>query len=201
MNTKDFSHPELSDSAFDLRMRAEMALAFEPGPVPAHLLRKPARKLQRRGIVRAMLGLAVLSTGAGTVLAMRPPALVRNAIEHDAHERTLRGSTTDPRQLIAHLGLEKAKALPGFPQLMRVCDIDGHAAYHLVTYFEKGGMVTVFAFDPSMKLLDGSGWWNSVYWKTARNRHGTPLIFLAQSDRGIKVAEVELQIAAASQPG
>lgn len=37
--------------------------------------------------------------------------------------------------------------MPGYPQLMRPCDIDGQLTYHLTTFFEKGGIVTVFAFD------------------------------------------------------
>ena len=52
---------------------------------------------------------------------------------------------------------------------MRPCDIDGHLACHLTTFFEKGGMVTVFAFDEPVTLKDGSGWWGNVYWQVIRS--------------------------------
>ncbi|RZJ03485.1 MAG: hypothetical protein EOP39_21590, partial [Rubrivivax sp.] len=32
----------------------------------------------------------------------------------------------------------------------------GHLVYHLTTFFEKGGMVTVFAFDKAVALTEGS---------------------------------------------
>ena len=133
------------DSAFDLRARAELSLAFEPGEPPSHLLRHTPL-LARRGLQRSIVATLLLGFGVGGVLAMRPPELVRGAIEHEYFERTLRGTFMEQQPLLQHLGLGQSKAVPGFPQLMRPCDIDGHLVYHLTTFFEKGGMVTVFAF-------------------------------------------------------
>ena len=181
------------DSAFDLRARAEMALSFDPGEPPAHLLRQPPRWWARRGLQRAIAAVLLATTGTGAVLAMRPPGLVRGAIEHEYYERTLRGSFMDPRQLLERIGLGQAKALPGYPQLMRPCDIDGHLAYHLTTFFEKGGMVTVFAFDQPTTLKHASGWWNGVHWRVIRSREGKPLLLIAQKEKALGVAQASLQ--------
>lgn len=179
---------EPQDSGFDLRARAELALAFDPGQPPPHLLRKTPM-LARRGVQRAVLALLLAGTGTGAVLAMRPPELVRGAIEHEYHERTLRGSFMQARPLLQHLGLGASAVVPGFPQLMRPCDIDGHLVYHLTTFFEKGGMVTVFAFDKQVALKDGGGWWGNVHWKVITSRDGKPLVLVAQKKQALAVAQ------------
>ena len=175
------------DSAFDLRARAELSLAFEPGEPPAHLLRRTPL-LARRGLQSGVAALLLLGTGAGGVLAMRPPELVRGAIEHEYYERTLRGSFMDAKPLLQHLGLGQSRAVPGFPQLMRPCDIDGHLVYHLTTFFEKGGMVTVFAFDAPLAIKEGSGWWGNVYWQVVTSREGKPLVMVSQQKKALAVA-------------
>jgi hypothetical protein len=189
------------DGGFDLRARAEMALAFEPGEPPPHLLRKPPPLLARRGVQRAVAGLLLAVAGTGAVLAMRPSALVRDAIEHEYYERTLRGSFMDPQELAMHLGLGQSKVLPGFPQLMRPCDIEGHQAYHLTTFFDKGGMVTVFAFDQPVALKDDGGWWNGVHWRVVRLRDGKPLLLIAQKQKALGVAQSTLQRPEPTEPG
>ena len=175
------------DSAFDLRARAELALACDPGEPPAHLLRRTPL-LARRGLRRGAVALLMLGAGFGGTLAMRPPELVRGAIEHEYYERTLRGSFMDEKPLLQHLGLDQSKAVPGFPQLMRPCDIEGHLVYHLTTFFEKGGMVTVFAFHDPMPLKEGSGWWGNVYWQVVTSRDGQPLVMVSQQKKALVVA-------------
>ena len=81
----------MDDTAFDLRARAELALAYNPGEPPAHLLRHTAW-YARTGVRRMLAALLIGSTVTGGVFAMRPPELVRGAIEHEYYERTLRGS-------------------------------------------------------------------------------------------------------------
>lgn len=175
------------DSEFDLRARAELALAYEPGQPPGHLFRN-APLLARRGVQLAIAALLLAGSGAGAVLALRPPELVRGAIEHEYYERTLRGSFMEERPLLEHLGLGQSKAVPGFPQLMRPCDIEGHLVYHLTTFFEKGGMVTVFAFDEPVALKEASGWWGNVYWQVVTSREGKPLVMVAQKKTALAVA-------------
>ena len=175
------------DSAFDLRARAELSLAFDPGEPPAHLLRRTPL-LARRGLQRGIVATLLLGFGVGGVLAMRPPELVRGAIEHEYFERTLRGTFMEPPSLLQHLGLGQSKAVPGFPQLMRPCDIDGHLVYHLTTFFEKGGMVTVFAFDEPISMRESSGWWGNVYWQVVTSREGKPLVLVSQQKKALAVA-------------
>ncbi len=176
-----------ADSAFDLRARAELALAFEPGQPPAHLFRHTpwfARRLVRGGAA----ALLVAGSAAVTVLALRPPALVRDSIEHEYYERTLRGNFMDSAPLLGQLGLSPKQVVPGFPQLMRPCEIEGRLAYHLTTFLEHGGMVTVFAFDQTVTLNNGSGWWNNVYWQVVRSRDGKPLVLIAQQKKALALA-------------
>ena len=178
---------EPPESAFDLRARAELALAYDPGDPPSHLLRRTPL-LARHGLQRGIAALLLLGVGTGGVLAMRPPELVRGAIEHEYYERTLRGNFMDAKPLLQHLGLGQSKTVPGFPQLMRPCDIDGHLVYHLTTFFEKGGMVTVFAFDAPVSMREGSGWWGNVYWQVVTSRDGKPLVMVSQQKKALAVA-------------
>ena len=180
--------PEFQDSAFDLRARAELALAFDPGQPPAHLF-KDSPLLSRRGFQRGLAALLLTGTGAGAVFAMRPPELVRGAIEHEYYERTLRGNFMEGRKILDQLGLGNKAVIPGYPQLMRPCDIDGHLVYHLTTFFEKGGMVTVFAFDQPVTLHEASGWWGNVYWQVVTSREGKPLVMVAQKKKALAVAQ------------
>lgn len=179
------------DSEFDLRARAELALAYDPGRPPTHLLRHTPL-LSRRGVVFGIGALLLAGSGVSAVLALRPPELVRGAIEHEYYERTLRGSFMDAQALLKQLGLAHNQAVPGFPQLMRPCDIEGHLVYHLTTFFEKGGMVTVFAFDEPVALKEDSGWWGNVYWEVTTSRDGRPLVLVAQQKKALAVARASL---------
>jgi hypothetical protein len=175
------------DSEFDLRARVELAMACEPGDPPAHLFRHtPA--LARRGVRRGLGALLLLCAATTGFLAVRPPELVRDAIEHEYYERTLRGHFMDAAPLLRHLGLATANTIPGYPQLMRPCDIDGRLVYHLTTFFEKAGMVTVLAFDSPVQLKDSAGWWGNVYWEIVKSRDGKPLILVAQKKAALTAA-------------
>ncbi|GBU15468.1 hypothetical protein AwPolaro_08460 [Polaromonas sp.] len=185
----DLPHPPEKD--FDLRARAELALAFDPGQPPSHLFRHTPL-LARRGFQRGLAALLLSITAVGAVLAMRPPELVRAAIEHEYYERTLRGQFMPSQDILKHLGLGGSQSLPGYPQLMRPCDIDGHLAYHLTTFFEKGGMVTVFAFDDPVHIKESSGWWGNVYWQVITSREGKPLVLVAQKKKALAVAQSSL---------
>lgn len=187
------------DSEFDLRARAELALAYSPGQPPASLFRK-TRWLIRPTVQRSIAALLLLGTGVGVVFAMRPPELVRGAIEHEYYERTLRGNFMESRDILVHLGLGQARSLPGYPQLMRPCDIEGHLVYHLTTFFEKGGMVTVFAFDQAVALSEDHGWWGNVYWQVVTSRDGKPLVMIAQKKAALSVAQVALATTPSGQP-
>ena len=182
------------ESAFDLRARAEMALAFDlgaSGEPPAHLLRHTPwhSRAGVRGLAAALLASGTVATAA---LALRPPELVRAAIEHEYYERTLRGTFMPEAEVARHLDLPAGEKLPGYTQLMRPCDIDGTRAYHLTTFFEKGGIVTVLAFDQPQRLADGQGWWANMHWQVVRSREGRPLVLVAQKKQALAVASKAL---------
>jgi hypothetical protein len=179
------------DNEFDLRVRAELALAHEPGQPPDHLFRN-THLLARGSVRRCIAALLLLCCALGGVLVMRPSELVRGAIEHEYYERTLHGSFMEAQPLLRHLGLGNVKAIPGFPQLMRPCDIEGHLVYHLTTFFDKGGMVTVFAFDAPVQIKEGAGWWGNVYWEVVSSREGKPLILVAQKKTALVAARASL---------
>jgi hypothetical protein len=177
-----------SRDAFDLRARAELELAYEADAIPAHLFRHTpwhARRAVRLSCVLALVTGAILSL----TLALRPPELVRAAIDHEYYERTLRGNFMAAGPLLAHLGLSDRPSVPGYPQLMRPCDIDGKLVYHLTTFFERGGMVTVFAFEKPVELKEQSGWWRDVYWQVVPSREeGRSLILVSEKKQALAVA-------------
>lgn len=181
------SHDRPEDTAFDLRARAELALAFEPGEPPAHLLRNTPW-YARRGLQRMFAVLLVGGSVTGAVFAMRPPEMVRSAIEHEYYERTLRGSFMPEAEIARHMDWPADRKLPGYTQLMRPCDIDGSRAYHLTTFFEKGGIVTVLAFEQPQQIADGQGWWANTYWQVVRSREGRPLVLIAEKKQALAVA-------------
>jgi len=183
-------HPEDKDEyAFDLRARAELSLAYETDEIPPQLLRHTPW-LSRRGVQLCLAALLTLGTTLGGVLTMRPPELVRGAIEHEYYERTLRGSFMEVKPLLAHLGLEHRQTAPGYPQLMRPCEIEGQLVYHLTTFFEKGGLVTVFAFDQPVTLKEDSGWWSDVYWRVVISKDGKPLVLVSEKKKALSVAQL-----------
>lgn len=179
------------DEVFDLRVRAELALAFEPGAVPASLLRQPPRS--RRRVYQSIAAALILTTGIATAVAwLSPPSLVRDAIAHEYYERTLRGTYMEPHALLHYLGRAPNDVIPGAAQLMRVCVIDGQRAAHFTTYFEGGGIVTVFAFTQKVALHEGSGRWGSVHWRVITSREGKPLLLVAQQKQALATARTNL---------
>ena len=124
----------------------------------------------------------------GAVFAMRPPEMVRSAIEHEYYERTLRGSFMPEAEIAQHIDWPADQKLPGFTQLMRPCEIDGHRAYHLTTFFEKGGIVTVLAFEQPQSIAEGQGWWDNTYWQVVRSKGGKPLVLVSEKKQALAAA-------------
>lgn len=187
--TRDREPAAHADEGLDLRARAELSLAYGVGDPPAHLYRSPPALLRRPPVVAAIMA----ALGVAATLSMRPPALVRDAIEHEYYERTLRGTFMAPGPLLGRLGLGEDGTLPGYTQLIRPCDIDGVKAFHLTTFLERGGMVTVFAFEQPVTLREDSGWWNSVHWQVVRSRDGRPLLMVAQKKKALAAARASLE--------
>lgn len=180
------------DSEFDLSVRAELNMAFDPGAPPASLLRNPRPLWSRRSFQGSVVVFLLAGTGTGAALAERPSSLVRDAIDHERFERSLRGSLMTPDKMLNHIGMEGVTSLPGFTQLLRPCDLDGHLVYHLTTFFEKAGMVTLFAFDQPVTLEKGSGWWNNVFWRVMHSKDGKPVVLIARKKKAMVVASSAL---------
>ncbi len=123
--------------------------------------------------------------GAWAFVALPPPPLVREALVHEHREATLRGDfQPDKRPMFEAMGLSAGATLPGLMQLQRPCDIDGHNAYHLTTFLEKGGgMVTILAFEkPLANDMSGKqGSWMGRYWRFAQGMSGKTILLLADN--------------------
>ena len=119
--------------------------------------------------------------------------LVREALVHEHREATLRGDfQSDKRPMLEAMGLREGATLPGLMQLQRPCDIDGHTAYHVTTFFEKGGgMVTILAFEKSLPdvRLGEHGSWMGRYWRFADGMPGKTVLLLADNARVLKETE------------
>lgn len=185
-------HPLPPDSEFDVCVRTELSMAFDPGAPPAALLRNPRPLWSRRSFQSSALIFLLTGAGTGVAMAERPSALVRDAIDHERLERPLRGSLMAPAKMLSHIGIQGATTLPGFTQLLRPCDLDGHLVYHLTTFFEKAGMVTLFAFDQPVILKKGSGWWDNVFWRVMHSRDGKPVVLIAKRKKAMVVASSAL---------
>ena len=185
-------HSRPPDSGFDLRVRAELRMAYDAGESPTSLFRHSTPLWSRRSFQRSALVLLLTGGGTGAVMAQRPPELVRHVIDHEYFERALRGTLMASAQMLARIGLQGEKKLPGFTQLLRPCDIDGHLVYHLTTFFDKSGMLTLFAFDQQVSLPNGDGWWNNVFWQVMRSKDGNPLVFIAKQKSTLTLAKAAL---------
>jgi len=100
------------DSEFDLNARAELSLAYQPGEAPSSLYKR--ERYWRTPLVSGLLALGLFAMVGGGFFALRPPELVRGAIEHEYYERTLRGQFITSAELMPKFGLPANKPVPGF---------------------------------------------------------------------------------------
>ena len=175
----------------DFELAAALKDATEVPEAPASLYRQvPWRRSTAvfTGIVTTIV------IGAWAFLAfLYPPELVREALVHEHREATLRGDfQPDKRPMLEAMGLRAGAALPGLMQLQRPCDIDGHNAYHVTTFLEKGGgMVTILAFEEAMpsELAGKQGSWMGRYWRFAQGIPGKTVLLLADNAKALAETE------------
>jgi hypothetical protein len=140
----------------------------------------------RRGLHALCAAVMVGSVAAGSVLSLRPPQMVRSAIEHEYYERTLRGQFIRGRDCQAY-------GLACRPEAARLYPAHAALRYRRQSrlspdhFFEKGGIVTVLAFEQPQRIADGQGWWANSYWQVVRSREG-PLVLIAQKKQALAVA-------------
>ena len=175
----------------DFELAAALKDATEVAEAPATLYRAvPWRRPTAvfTGIV------TTIAIGAWAFLAfLYPPELVREALAHEQREATLRGDfQPDKRPMLEAMGLRAGAALPGLMQLQRPCDIDGHNAYHVTTFLDKGGgMVTILAFEEAMpgELAGRQGSWMGRYWRFAQGIPGKTVLLLADNAKALSETE------------
>lgn len=175
----------------DFELAAALKDATDVPEAPAVLYR---RVPWRRSVATlAGAGLALLAGAWAFVAFLYPPELVREALVHEHREATLRGDfQPDKRPMLEAVGLRDGATLPGLMQLQRPCDIDGHTAYHITTFFEKGGgMVTILAFDqPLPDVRAGEhGSWMGRHWRFADGLPGRTVLLLADNARVLTETE------------
>jgi hypothetical protein len=174
----------------DFELAAALKEATEVPEAPAELYRPVPWRGSAAGLVGLLLAL-VLGVWV-FVDQVYPPELVRDALVHEQREATLRGDfQPDKTSMRQALGLRATTALPGLLQLQRPCDIDGHKAYHVTTFLEKGGgIVTILAFErPVPDAPTGQGHWFGRYWRFADMAPGRTVLLLADNARVLAETE------------
>jgi hypothetical protein len=175
----------------DFELSAALKDATEVPDAPASLYRDvPWRR--SAGLVAGAVALLAIGVWAFNTY-FYPPELVREAFVHEHREATLRGDfQPDKRPMLEAMGLRAGATLPGLTQLQRPCDIDGHIAYHVTTFLEKGGgMVTILAFEEAMpsELAGKHGNWLGRHWRFAQGMPGKTILLLADNARALAETE------------
>jgi hypothetical protein len=179
----------------DFALAAALKNATEVPEAPASLYRRVPWRRSAAAVGSAAL---TLTLGAWAFMShLYPPELVREALVHEQREATLRGDfQPDKTPLLRALGLRAGATLPGLLQLLRPCDIGGHAAYHVTTFLEKGGgIVTILAFDePLPSAPTRQGQWMGRHWRFAEIVPGKSILLLADNDKVLVETEQLLKL-------
>jgi hypothetical protein len=175
----------------DFELAAALKDATDVPDAPASLYR-PVPWRRSAGVLGGIV--VSVAVGAWSFFAfLYPPELVREALVHEHREATLRGDfQADKRPMLEAMGLRAGAALPGLMQLQRPCDIDGHVAYHVTTFLEKGGgMVTILAFEQPLPsgLAGRQGSWLGRHWRFAQGLPGKSVLLLADNARALAETE------------
>jgi hypothetical protein len=175
----------------DFELAAALKDATEVPEVPASLYREVPWR-QSAGVLAGIAVSLAMGVWAFTTF-FYPPELVRDALVHEHREATLRGDfQPDKRPMFAAMGLREGATLPGLMQLQRPCDIDGHVAYHVTTFLEKGGgMVTILAFEEPLpkETAAKQGSWMGRHWRFAQGIPGKTILLLADNARALTETE------------
>jgi hypothetical protein len=175
----------------DFELAAALKDATEVPEAPASLYRQVPWR--RSAAVLAGTVLSVVLGGWAFIALLYPPELVREALVHEHREATLRGDfQPDKRPMFEAMGLRAGATLPGLMQLQRPCDIDGHNAYHVTTFLEKGGgMVTILAFEQPLpnEMAGRQGSWMGRHWRFTHGIPGKTILLLADNARALAETE------------
>ena len=175
----------------DFELSAALKEATEVPEAPISLYRQVPWR--RSAAVLSGIAMSIVLAAWAFTTFLYPPELVREAIVHEHSEATLRGDfQPNKAPMLEAMGLRADAALPGLMQLQRPCDIDGHNAYHVTTFLEKGGgMVTILAFQETMpkELAGKQGNWMGRHWRFAQGMPGKTVLLLADNARALAETE------------
>lgn len=163
--------------AFDAWMRENLRSLPVP-PAPAFHLREPGRPRVR---MMAWISAAAVCASVAAMVLLSPPPLVGDAWEHVAEETGLRGDfVADAAQINASLGLAAKQSLPGYVQLAKRCQVGGHSVYHVTTFIDGKGWVTILSFPPGTDVAgtQSQGQWMGRHWAllTVQTKHTVLLL-------------------------
>ena len=146
---------------FDARMREHLRSLPVPSS-PAFRFQEPNRPWVH---FAAWFSVAAVCVSVVAIAVFSPPRLVNEAWAHVGEEAGLRGNLVhDVSSVNASLGLSTIKPLPGYVQLTKLCQVDGHNAYHVNTFIDGKGWVTILSFQPDVAGAQGQGEWMGRYW-------------------------------------
>lgn len=175
----------------DFELSAALKEATEVPEAPISLYRQVPWR--RSAAVLSGIAMSIVLAAWAFTTFLYPPELVREAIVHEHSEATLRGDfQPNKAPMLEAIGLRADAMLPGLMQLQRPCDIDGHNAFHITTFLEKGGgMVTILAFQETMPmdLAGKQGNWMGRYWRFAQGMPGKTVLLLADNARALAETE------------
>lgn len=167
------------DSRFDDQMRSSLQ-SLPVLPPPKELFRHPGRRVSRQviGWISAA-AVALLLMAAAWIY---PPTLVNSAWAHVEEEQGLRGDWIhNPTRLSAALDLRLGQPIPGLVQLRKNCVVDGHHAYHVSTFIDGKGWVTILSFQEPVTGAQGEGQWLGRHWKFLHDNTQHPVLLLSDN--------------------
>lgn len=177
---------------FDGKIRSCFEQAFPVPSAPVHLLRK--EKCNPWVVISGLLAAGLIGAAVTAWVWLSPPQIVKEAWQHELREQMLRGDfLPDSSVLNARLGLKAGEPLPGLVQLKRPCLISGQTVYHITTFMEGKGWVTIMAFTRPVPGAKGEGRWFKGYWKFIQARQEAPVLLLADNAQALNAAVQSLR--------
>jgi hypothetical protein len=171
------------NQTFDARIRENLRSLPVPSS-PAFHFQKPNRPWVP---IAAWFSVAAVCVSVAAIAVFSPPRLVSEAWTHVGEEAGLRGNLVhDVSGVNASLGLSEIKPLPGYVQLAKLCQVGGHNAYHVNTFIDGKGWVTILSFQSDVAGAEGQGQWMGRYWAFLPTRSKYTILLLSDDKNALK---------------
>ena len=165
---------------FDARMRA----ALRSLPVPGARRNRFPQAPRAWVPIGAWLAAAAVCASVATIAVFSPPRLVNEAWVHVGEEAGLHGSFIP--NVSTSLGMSAMKPVPGYVQLAKFCQVGGHPAYHVNTFIDGKGWVTILSFQSDVAGAQGQGQWMGRYWAFLPTRSKHTILLLSNDKNALK---------------